>query len=52
MYNLIEENGLTSSLLAYGILLLFPIINNELPSQREWLEANKEAEAEMDSIIG
>lgn len=51
MNDTMGENGLVPSRLVFGILPRFPILNSNLPSQKERMEIIKTAHAEMNSII-
>ena len=51
MNDTMGENGLVPSLLTFGVIPRFPILNTELPTQQERLEALKKAQAEMNSIV-
>ena len=51
MNDTMGENGLVPSLLVFGIIPRFPIINSELPTQKERMEALASAQMEMNSII-
>lgn len=46
-----SENGLVLTRLVYGDVPRFPIINTELPNQKDRLEAIKTAQAEMNAIV-
>ena len=50
MNDTVGENGLVPSRLVLGIIPRFPILNSELPDQKEILEIIKNAQAEMNSI--
>lgn len=51
MNDTMGENGLVPSRLVFGIIPRFPILNHNLPTQRERLQALKLAQAEMNSIV-
>jgi len=51
MNDTINEKGLVPSRLVFGILPRFPILNSNLPNQKERLEIIKTAQAEMNSIV-
>ncbi len=51
MNDTIGENGLVPSRLVFGIIPRFPILNSDLPEQKERLEMIKTAQAEMNSIV-
>ncbi len=51
MNDTIGENGLVPSKLVFGIIPRYPILNTDLPNQKERMEAIKLAQAEMNSII-
>lgn len=51
MNDTMGENGLVPSRLVFGMIPRFPIINTDLPTQKERMEALKTAQAEMNSIV-
>ena len=51
MNDTIGENGLVPSRLVFGIIPRYPILNTDLPNQKERMEAIKLAQSEMNSII-
>ena len=51
MNDTINENGLVPSRLVFGIIPRLAIINTDLPTQKDRMNAIKSAQAEMNSII-
>ena len=51
MSDTMGETGLVPSRLVFGIVPRFPILNSNLPNQKERLEIIKIAQAEMNSIV-
>ncbi len=51
MNDTIGENGLVPSRLVFGIIPRFPILNSDLPNQKERLAIIQMAQAEMNSIV-
>jgi hypothetical protein len=45
------ENGLVPSLLTFGVIPRFPILNTDLPVQRERMDALASAQREMQTIV-
>ena len=51
MNDTMGENGLVPSRIVFGIIPRFPILNTELPTQKQRMEIIKSAQAEMNSIV-
>ena len=51
MNDTMGENGLVPSRLVFGIIPRFPILNTDLPNQKDLMELIKKAQAEMNNII-
>lgn len=51
MNNIINEKGLDPSRLVFGIILIFSILNTDLPTQKDRMHAIKTDQAELNSIV-
>lgn len=51
MNDRINENGLVPSRLVLGMFPRFPILNTDLPTQKDRINVIKAAQAEMNSIV-